>query len=100
MLLSMSGTDAPPSQWMMPHLISYVWHGHKPDVSHLRVWKCIAYVHVQKDKCNALAPHYEKCAFIGFGVRVVWKKLHVPEDKLVCPRAVLTAVAIEAVKPS
>jgi len=64
-LLSMSGTDAPPSQWMMPHLISYVWHGHKPDVSHLRVWKCIAYVHVQKDKCNALASHYEKCAFIG-----------------------------------
>ena len=43
-----------------------LWHGHKPNVSHLRVWGCTAYVHVQKDKHDALAPHYEKCAFIGY----------------------------------
>ena len=24
-------------------------YGHKPDVSHLRIWGCLAYVHVQKD---------------------------------------------------
>jgi hypothetical protein len=43
-----------------------LWNGHKPDVSHLRVWGCTAYVHVQKDKCPALRPHYEKCVFIGY----------------------------------
>ena len=27
-----------------------LWNGTKPDVSHLRVWGCTAYVHIQKDK--------------------------------------------------
>jgi hypothetical protein len=27
-----------------------LWHGSKPDVSHLRVWGCTAYVHVQKNQ--------------------------------------------------
>ena len=43
-----------------------LWNGCKPDVSHLQVWGCIAYVHVQKDKCPALHPHYEKCVFIRY----------------------------------
>jgi transposase InsO family protein len=43
-----------------------LWNGRKPDVSHLRVWGCTAYVHVQKDKRPALHPHYEKCVFIGY----------------------------------
>ena len=38
----------------------------KPDVSHLRVWGCTSYVHVQRDKRNSLQPHYEKCVFIGY----------------------------------
>jgi hypothetical protein len=27
-----------------------LWFKHKPDVSHLRIWGCLAYVHIQKDK--------------------------------------------------
>src|SRR5262249_20121049 len=38
----------------------------KPDVSHLRVWGCTAYVHIQRDKRNSLQPHVEKCVFIGY----------------------------------
>ena len=41
-------------------------HGHKPDVSHLRVWGCTAYVHLQKDQRSPLGPHYDKCVFIGY----------------------------------
>ena len=41
-------------------------HGRKPDVAHLWVWGCTAYVHVQKDKHAALDPHMEKCIFIGY----------------------------------
>jgi hypothetical protein len=43
-----------------------LWHGKKPDVSHLRVWGCTAYVHVQKDKRTSLGPHMEKCVFLGY----------------------------------
>ena len=41
------------------------FYGRKPDVSHLRIWGCVAYVHVQKDKRGALGSHMEKCIFIG-----------------------------------
>jgi hypothetical protein len=43
-----------------------LWIERKPDVSHLRVWGCTAYVHVQTDKCPALHPHYKKCVFIAY----------------------------------
>ena len=43
-----------------------LWHGKKPDVSHLRVWGCTAYVHIQKDKRTGIRSHMEKCVFIGY----------------------------------
>jgi hypothetical protein len=46
-----------------PH---YNWYKAKPDVKHLRVWGCTAYVYVQKDKRKSLQPHMEKCVFIGY----------------------------------
>ena len=42
------------------------WHKKKPDVSHLRVWGCLAYVHTQKDKRTSFGPHMEKCIFVGY----------------------------------
>jgi transposase InsO family protein len=42
------------------------WHNEKPNVSHLRVWGCLAYVHIQKDKRKHLGSHVEKCVFIGY----------------------------------
>jgi hypothetical protein len=40
----------------------------KPDVSMLRVWGCVAYVHIQRDKRDwgSLGSHMEKCIFIGY----------------------------------
>ena len=43
-----------------------LWHRKKPDVSHLRVWGCTAYVHIQKDKRTGIGSHMEKCVFIGY----------------------------------
>src|SRR6202789_3814860 len=43
-----------------------LWHRKKPDVSHLRVWGCTAYVHVQKDKRTGIGSHMEKCVFVGY----------------------------------
>jgi hypothetical protein len=38
----------------------------KPDVSHLKVFGCIAYVHVPHEKKSKLDPKVEKCIFIGY----------------------------------
>ncbi len=38
----------------------------KPDVSHLKVFGCIAYVHVPNEKKSKLDPKVEKCIFIGY----------------------------------
>jgi hypothetical protein len=42
------------------------WHNKKPDISHLRVWGCTAYVYIQRDKRKSLEPHMEKCIFVGY----------------------------------
>lgn len=43
-----------------------LWYNRKPSVDHIRVWGCLAYVHVQKDKRGSMGPHMEKCIFIGY----------------------------------
>ena len=43
-----------------------LWHCKKPDVSHLQVWGCTAYVHIQKDKQTGIGSHIEKCIFVGY----------------------------------
>jgi hypothetical protein len=53
----------------------------KPDVSHLRVWGCTAYVHIQRDKRNFLQPHYEKCVFIGYPAGYKGWKFYNPVTK-------------------
>ena len=43
-----------------------LWHHKKPDVSHLRIWGCTAYAHVQKDKRTGIGSYMEKCVFVGY----------------------------------
>ncbi len=40
--------------------------GKKPDVFHLIVFSCIAYVHVPDEKRSKLDPKADKCIFIGY----------------------------------
>ena len=42
------------------------WFGKKPEVSHLRIWGCTSYVHIQRDKRTGIGAHMEKCIFIGY----------------------------------
>jgi len=42
--------------------------GKKLDVSHLKVFGCIAYVHVHDEKRSKLDPKAEKCIFIGYSL--------------------------------
>jgi hypothetical protein len=41
----------------------------KPDVSHLRVFYYIAYVHVLHEKISKLNPKANKCIFIGYSLK-------------------------------
>ncbi len=43
--------------------------GKKPNVSHFRVFGCIAYVHVLDEKKSKLDPKDEKCIFIGYSLK-------------------------------
>jgi hypothetical protein len=43
--------------------------GKKPDVFHLRVFGCIAYVHVFDKKRSKLDPKVMKCIFIGYPLK-------------------------------
>ena len=42
--------------------------GKKPDVSHLKVFGCVAYVHVPYELWKKLDPKAEKCIFIGYSL--------------------------------
>jgi hypothetical protein len=42
--------------------------GKKPNVSHLRMFSCIAYVHVPDEKRSKLNPKAKKCIFIGYSL--------------------------------
>jgi len=42
--------------------------GKKPDVSHLRVFGCITYVHVHDEKRSKPDPKVEKYIFIGYSL--------------------------------
>ena len=75
----------------LPHTTPYqAWCKAKPDVSHLRVWGCLAYVHVQKDKRGALGSHMERCIFIGYPAGYKGWKFYNPDTK----RAIISERAV------
>ena len=55
------------------------WYGKKPNVNHLRVFGCSAYIHVPKDERKKLDPKAKKCIFLGYstsrkGYRLYYQK--------------------------
>jgi hypothetical protein len=57
--------------------------GTKPDLSHLCVWGCTAYVLIQRDKrpLGSLGAHMEKCIFIGYPQGYKGWKFYNPQTK-------------------
>src|SRR5258708_23851661 len=58
-----------------------VWFKRKPDVSHFRIWGCLAYVFIQKDKHCFLQPHMEQCMFVGYPSGYKGWKFYNPSTK-------------------
>ena len=40
----------------------------KPDLSHLKVFGCLAYVHLPDEQRSKLDPKAKKCVFIGYSL--------------------------------
>lgn len=54
----------------MSHKTPYeLWHGTKPDVTHLRIFGCPAYAFVPKEKRSKLDAKALKMTFVGYGDR-------------------------------
>ena len=65
----------------------YVWSGAKPNLSHLRPFGCIAYVHINQGKLN---PRAIKGIFIGYPTGVkVYKIWLLNEKKCIVSRNVI-----------
>ncbi|MCO5603077.1 hypothetical protein L7F22_057221 [Adiantum nelumboides] len=52
--------------------------GKKHDLRHLKVFGCIAYVHVPDELRTKLDPKAEKCIFIGYSLEQKWYKCYNP----------------------
>ena len=52
--------------------------GHKPDLSHSKVFGCIAYVHIPDELRSKLDPKAEKCIFVGYSLEQKGYKCYNP----------------------
>lgn len=59
------------------------WSGFKPSVNHLRIFGCVAYVHIPKQKRGKLDQKSEKVIFVGYGYNTIAYKLYNPYTKKV-----------------
>ena len=55
--------------------------GRKPDLAHLKVFGCIAYVHVPDELRTKLDPKAEKCVFIGYSLEQKGYKCYNPATR-------------------
>ena len=65
------------------------WSGHKPQVSFLRIFRCVAYSHIPNEHRKKFDDKSEKCIFIGYSdVTKVHKLYNLKTGKLIVSRDV------------
>jgi hypothetical protein len=52
----------------------------KPEVSHLRIFGCLVYIHVPKEKRTKLEPSGKKGTFVGYSETSKAYKIYIPEQ--------------------
>ncbi|XP_073102473.1 uncharacterized protein [Elaeis guineensis] len=57
------------------------WSGYKPNISHLKMFGCIAYAHIPDQRRNKLDDKSLSCIFIGYDPRSKAYKLYEPKEK-------------------
>ncbi|KAG6742202.1 hypothetical protein POTOM_055492 [Populus tomentosa] len=56
-----------PSVLLEFRLPEEVWRGKEVQLSHLKIFGCVSYVHIDSDARNKLEAKSKKCFFIGYG---------------------------------
>ena len=55
--------------------------GRKQDISHLKIFGCIAYVHVPDELRSKLDPKAKKCIFIGYSLQQKGYRCYIPSTR-------------------
>ena len=64
--------------------------GKKPSLQHLRVFRCRAYVMIQKDQRKSLQPHSMACIFLGYSEEIKgWRCYDPVSKKIIVSRDVI-----------
>jgi len=56
--------------------------GKKPDVGHLRIFECITYSYIPKEKRTKLEPTTEKGIFVGYNETLKAFHIYIPAQSL------------------
>uniref|UniRef100_A0A251SKN6 Putative zinc finger, CCHC-type n=1 Tax=Helianthus annuus TaxID=4232 RepID=A0A251SKN6_HELAN len=74
-----------------PNITPYeAWNGNKPNVEHLKVFGCLAYVHIPKQRRDKLDKKTEKTVFVGYSENSKGYKLYNPQsNKIIISRDVV-----------
>ena len=66
------------------------WNDYKPDVSHLRVFGCTVYAHIEKDERFKLDSKARKCILLGYGAETKGYRLYdVEKERVIHSRNVV-----------
>jgi len=60
-----------------------VFTGKKPEVNHLRIFCCLEYIHVPKEKRTKLDPSGKKGIFVGYSESSKGYKIHIPGHRMI-----------------
>ncbi|TYK00355.1 copia-type polyprotein [Cucumis melo var. makuwa] len=74
-------SNCSPARSLWNKIPQQAWRGRKPSIAHLRVFGCIAYVHIPDKKCSKLDEKSEKHVFVGYNARSKDYKLYNPVTK-------------------
>lgn len=72
-----------PTKSVMNMILEEAWIGRKHNVTHMRVFGCVAYAHVPDELRRKLDNKGEKCIFIGYSEESKSYKLYNPTTKKV-----------------
>ena len=65
-------------------------NGNIPNISHLRVFGCIGYVHIDKEERKKLDFKARKCIFLGYSLtKKAYRLYDVRQEKVICSRNVI-----------
>jgi len=70
-----------PTKAMMNKVPEEAWSGRKQGVTHMKVFRCVAYAHIPDQLRRKLDSKGEKCIFIGYNKESKAYRLYIPSTK-------------------